>query len=183
MTHEDWITILAPTVAASVVALAGIAAAFFSGLTKKASAWLTLHNQAALAQAVAAAGAVIQPALQTGASAIAAKIASGALDYTDKSAIAAEAQREVSLVEARVPGMIAIAAPVAGALVASMVAKVDAVMAPVAAAGSAVAPSAVEGVVAAAKTLTDVRAALDAVAVPLVPSAPAPVTAPSLITA
>lgn len=128
MSHQDWISLFAPAVAALALAAATIAGAVVTGLGAKVSAWLTAKGNATTAQAVAAASAVIQPALMTGASTIAGKIARGELDYTNRDALAAEAVREVGLVQLRVPAMLAVAAPAVADLVASMVAKVDAAM-------------------------------------------------------
>jgi hypothetical protein len=128
MTKSDYINLFAPAVAALVLALAGLLAAFLSGLTGKLTAYFTTHNEAALAQAAASANTVIQSALATGAATIAGKISRGELDYTNRAAIQAEAVREVGLVQARVPAMLTAAQPVAGALVASLMSKVDAMV-------------------------------------------------------
>jgi len=128
MTHDQWVALFAPALSVLIGALGLFLAAGVSGLLGQLKAYFEARGNASAAQAVAAASAVIQPALMTGASTIAGKIARGELDYTNRVAIAAEATREVSLLQARIPGMIAVAAPVAGALVASMMAKVDAQM-------------------------------------------------------
>lgn len=128
MTHEEWMTTLAPIMSALVLGIAAILGIVLTGIAGRLKSYLDARGMAAAAQAVAAANAVIQPALMTGASTMAGKIARGELDYTNRAALTAEAAREVGLVEARIPGMIAVAAPMAGALVASMMAKVDAQM-------------------------------------------------------
>lgn len=126
MSHQDWIGLFAPAVAALVLAVAGIIAAALSGITTRLSGYLAANHQAAVASAIASANAVIQPALTTSANVIAGKIARGELDYTDRSAIASEATREVALVEKRVPAMIAVATPQLDDLVANVMGKVDA---------------------------------------------------------
>jgi hypothetical protein len=128
MTHDQWVALFAPALSVLIGALGLFLAAMVTGLLGQLKAYFEARGNASAAQAVAAASAVIQPALMTGASTIAGKIARGELDYTNRVAIAAEATREVGLLQARIPGMIAVAAPVAGALVASMMAKVDAQM-------------------------------------------------------
>jgi hypothetical protein len=128
VTSLDWVSLFAPTVAALVLAVGLVVGALVTGLLSRLKAWLVAHGQSAAAQAVASAGAVIQPALQTGANTIAGKIASGALDYTNRQQVMAEVSQEVGLVKARVPEMLAIASPSGGALAASMLGKVDALM-------------------------------------------------------
>ena len=176
MQAHDWITLFAPAIAGLVTAAGVILAAVISGLSAKASAYFTAHGQAAAAQMVASANAVIQPALQTGASVIAGKIGSGQLDYTNRAQIVTEASREVDLVKARVPGMIAAAAPVEGALLASLMGKIDAM---VAVALAATAPSSLP---AAVQTIAAAQAALASLNVPAAP-APANDTTPSVVTA
>ena len=126
MSHADWIALLAPAVAGLAVTLAAGLGAVMTGLTAKAGAWLMVKGQASAATAIVSANTVIDRALMTGASTIAGKIQAGTLDYTDRSAIETEAVREVGLVQQRVPAMLAVAEPLAGALVASLMAKVDA---------------------------------------------------------
>ena len=126
MTHQDWINLFAPAVAALVLAIAGALAAILSGLSKKASAWLTSHNEAAVAAAVASAGQVINRALDTSASVIAGKIQSGELDYTNRAALTAEAERELALVKTRVPDMLAVVASADAPLISAIMGKVDA---------------------------------------------------------
>ncbi len=121
----DWAPLFAPAVAGLVTAGGLVLGAIVTGMTTRLNAWLTAHGDAAAASAVASASAVIQPALQTGASVIAGKIASGELDYTNRAAITAEAEKEVALVKTRIPGMLAVAAPVEGALVAAIMGKID----------------------------------------------------------
>ncbi len=128
MTQDQWVILFAPAVAGLVTAAGGTLAVVVSGLGKKFSAWLTSHNQAAAAQLVASATSVVQPAIQTGANVIAGKIASGQLDYANRAAVTAEAEREAALVAQRVPTALATLAPAAGAVVASMMGKVDALM-------------------------------------------------------
>jgi hypothetical protein len=124
----DLAPLFAPVVAGLVTATGLVLGAVVTGVTARLKDWLITHGDAAAAQAVASANAVIQPALQTGASVIAAKIASGELDYTNRTAIAAEAEKEIALLQTRIPGMLAVAAPVEGALVAALMGKIDAMM-------------------------------------------------------
>ena len=125
MTKQDWITLLAPAVATLVLALIGLLAAVISGLTGRLKAYFDAHGQAAAAQAVAEAGTTIQRELMTSASTIAGKIQTGQLDYTNRAALETEALREVAIVQQRAPGALAVAQPVAGALVADIMGKVD----------------------------------------------------------
>ena len=128
MTNADWIALFGPVVAGVVTVGAAALAAILTGLSAKLSAYLTAHQQAAAAQMLASANAVIQPALQTGASTLAARIATGKLDYTNKTALLSAAVAELAVIEPRVASSIAVAAPIAGALVASMIGKLDAMM-------------------------------------------------------
>ncbi len=124
----DWTPIFAPAVAGLVTAGGLVLGAVMTGLTARLKAWLDKHGLAAEASAVASANAVIQPALQTEASVIAGKITSGQLDYTNRAQIVAAAQNGVEIVHERLPQMVAVAAPVAGALVGSIMGKVDQLM-------------------------------------------------------
>ncbi len=128
MTAADWAPILQPVVGGLLTAAGLVAAAAITGLGQKLSIYLVTHNATAEAQAVAAAASVIGPALQTGAEAIADKVRSGQIDILNRAQLLAEAQREVGLVQQRVPAMIAIAQPVEGALVASMISRVTAAL-------------------------------------------------------
>jgi hypothetical protein len=152
-----WVVALQPVVGALVLAVAGIAATLISGLGAKLSAYLVTNKQAAAASMVADANTVIHAALMTGASTIAGKIQTGQLDYTNRAAWEAEAQREVTLVQQRVPGAIATAAPVAGALLASLMAKVDALQV---SATPLVAPPVPVTIAQAAAVINDTKAAL-----------------------
>jgi hypothetical protein len=163
-THDQWIALFQPVIGALVLAMAGLITVLLTGLTSKANAWLTAHNQQSLARAVAAADAVIQTSLMTGASTIAGKVARGELDYTNRAALLAEAQREVGLVQARIPDMIAIATPEVTTLVATMLGQIERqlVASPTPLAAQVVAtllpPS--TNIAAAASVITDARAAL-----------------------
>ncbi len=126
MTLHDWLTMFAPLISFLLTMLLAFLLALWSGLLAKIEAWLIAHHQAALASAIASANAVIQPAIQTGANAIIEKIRTGQIDLSNKASIDAAAAAEVALVKARVPNMIAVAAPAEGALIASMVGKVQA---------------------------------------------------------
>jgi hypothetical protein len=112
-----------------LIGLAGIAIPIGIGWASvKLQAIATAHKQTAVAAQIAAATPVLQAALQTSASTIAGKIASGALPLNDRAAWVAEATREVGLVAQRVPGAVATLEPAAGAMVASMMGKVDAAL-------------------------------------------------------
>jgi hypothetical protein len=125
-----------------LVGLAGIAIPIGIGWASvKLQAIATAHKQTAVAAQIAAATPVLQAALQTSASTIAGKIASGALPLNDRAAWVAEATREVGLVAQRVPGAVAVLEPAAGAMVASMMGKVDAAVV-----ASPTIPSSVTGV-------------------------------------
>jgi hypothetical protein len=171
VTLKDWLTILTPEICVILGLLLTALWAWWSALVPRVTAWLTAHHQTELAQGFAAANAVLQPALQTGANAILDKIRTGQIDLSDKASIEAEAQREVDLVKARVPDMVALAAPAANALVASMVGKVQAgaITLPVPANDIA---SPIDAILQAKALLT---AATTAIALPA-PPAPAPST-------
>ena len=157
-----WLTVLAPEISLLLAMLLAFLLALWSGLLTKAEAWLTAHHQAALAQAIASANAVIQPAIQTGANAIIEKVRTGQIDLSNRASIDAAAVAEVALVKARVPDMLAVAQPVEGALIASMVGKVQA---GVAAMGAPDPANDVTGTIAqAAKVITDAQAAIARVA-------------------
>ena len=125
MTHQDWVALFAPAVATLVLAVAGLIAAVLTGLTKRARTWLDAKGDASAATAVAAASSVIQAGLLTGASTIAGKIARGEMDYTDRTALAAEAMREAGLAKDRLPQVVANVAPPMADMVASLMGKVD----------------------------------------------------------
>ena len=128
MTHQDWIDLFAPSLALILPSIAVGVTVFVTGLTGRMTEYFKAHGQAAAAQAVADAGTVINQALMTSATTIAGKIQTGQFDYTDRAVWQKEAEREVGLVKQRVPEMLAIAPPIAGALVANLMAKVDALV-------------------------------------------------------
>ncbi len=121
----DWKTILEPVVATLLVFLIGIFVAYVSGLVKWAQAFLISHKQASAAAALGTAWNIVQGALTTGASTIAGKVQRGELDWTNKPQMQAAAEHEVAEAESRVGASIATVNPAAGALVASLMAKVD----------------------------------------------------------
>ena len=163
MTLKEWMTVLSPEICVILGLLLTALWAWWSALVPKVTAWLTAHHQTALAQGFAAANAVLQPALQTGANAILDKIRTGQIDLSDKASIEAEAQREVDLVKSRVPDMVALAAPAANALVASMVGKVQAGAITLPVPANDTAPSPIDAILQAKALLT---AATTAIALP-----------------
>lgn len=126
MTRQDWLQLLSPLASAVVAGTSGLVAICFARMAARLAACLDRHGAATAAQGVAAANSVVQAALATGAATMAGRIARGELDYADRRAVLAEAEREASLLAARVPEMLAALNPVPGAVTAALMGRLDA---------------------------------------------------------
>ena len=186
MTTQEWLTLLSPLVAAVVGSLILILAAVVSGLTAKASAYLTAHHQAATAAAVVSAGQVMNQLLTVGASTISGKIQTGQLDWLDRAAWQKEATAEVAVAMSRMPEALAFVPPAATTLIADLMAKVDAqvvasptIPSPATASASASPADAILGAVA---TIAASKSALDTLTPPVAAAASVPMPAPASVT-
>ena len=123
MTHDQWMTALAPVISAVVLGLAGILTVVLSGVSGRLKAYLDVRGQAQASAIVADASAALQAGMANSAGQIALKIQAGKLDVTNEAEIGAEAAAQATKLEAKLAGAVATAQPIAGALAEGILGK------------------------------------------------------------
>ena len=129
MTHEEWMTLLGPLLAALVLAAAGIITTLATGITGRLKAYLDAKGQAEASKVVTDASVRVQTAMANAAGQIALKVQTGALDLTNGAAVLAEAHTQAELVVAKLPDAVELLRPMEGAIAAGILGKLGALAA------------------------------------------------------
>ena len=130
MNHEQWLALLGPVLAALILPLATLAGMVVTGIAGQIKGALAARGLAANAEIVDKASSQIQAAMQNAAGTLVVRAQAGQLDLTNLQAVKAEAAVEARAIEAKLPGAVAVLAPLAGAVAAGVVGKLGALLAP-----------------------------------------------------
>ena len=140
LTHDEWMTLLAPALSALVLAAATIIGAVATGISGRIKTYLDAKGQAEASKVLTDASTRVQSAMQNEAGNIALEIGAGHLDVTDLAAVNARAVQGEAAIVAKLPHAVDLLKPIEGAIAQGIAGKLGLPMIP------AVAPAAVAGV-------------------------------------
>ena len=136
-----YLVILGPLLGAILLPLVAWGLARVTGLEAKLHDWLVAHKQSKAADLVDSAWGIIDRWVETSAGVLAGQLTNGDLSWTDRAAWKTKAMAEIDLLEQRAPGYIAQAATTAPAVLAQLMAAVDAKMVAAPAGGATLLPA------------------------------------------
>lgn len=123
LTHQEWLTLLGPVLAAVFGAAALLIGTAAAGLNKRLAVWLEAKAGAEVSKQVTDAATRMQNAMANEAGQLVLEIGAGHLDVTDLAAVRARAEQSEQAIKAKLPDAVALLKPLEGAIAGAIVGK------------------------------------------------------------